>query len=99
MMTAIMAIRKGKYVLIILCILCLVLAGAMWASPAQDPSVARQAFGTGAHLEQGIYSVRNTVGQPLAGSYGEGETSLCVGFWCSTDRAHVVNLPLVVRDY
>lgn len=87
-----------KYGLIILCILCLVLVSAIWASATQGPSIARRAIGSGENLEQGIYSVHNTLGQPVVGRYGQSGTSLCVGYWCNNTGLYSVYVPFVVRN-
>lgn len=87
-----------KYGLIILIALCLALLGAMWADAAQSPSLARQAIGSGEHLEQGKYSLHNTIGQPVVGEYNQNETSLCVGFWCNNTGLYSLYVPFVAGD-
>lgn len=87
-----------KVGLIILSVLCLVLVGAMLVDAAQGPSLVRQVIGSGEHLEQGNYSLHNTVGQPVVGEYSQNETNLCVGFWCGTVRDYSVYAPVVLRN-
>jgi PKD repeat protein len=74
-----------KYSLIALSVLCLVLVGVVLASPAQTYEIVRYVFGGGgARFKQGIYSLRNTVGRPVARNYKGTGTELCVGFWCKS---------------
>lgn len=90
--------KMKKHGLILLTILCLILAGAMLADAAPDLSIARQVVGSGEHLEQGSYSLHNSLGQPVVGRYSQSETSLCVGFWCDNAGDYAVYLPIVVRN-
>jgi hypothetical protein len=91
-----MTIKKVS--LIMLSILCLVLVGALVVDAAQGPSLVRQVIGSGDHLEQGSYSLDNTLGQPVVGRTGQNETSLCVGFWCNSAEVRSVYVPFVVRS-
>lgn len=92
-----MTIQKAT--LILMGIIGLVLATTIGVSAAPAPSVVSESIGRGAHFEQGIYSLDNTLGQPVVGTYSQGETSLCVGFWCTISRFYSVYLPLVLRDF
>jgi hypothetical protein len=87
-------------VLIVLSILCLLWVGAGWAGAAQGPSVIRRVIGGGGrHLEQGIYTLDNTIGQPVVARDSRRSTDLCAGFWCREIRTYFLFLPLAVRDY
>ncbi len=88
-----------KYALIALSVLCLVLVGATWARAAQGYTLTQWVIGGGgAHLEQGIYTLDNTLGQPVVGRYSQGSTSLCAGFWCRESRFYFLYIPLVLRN-
>jgi hypothetical protein len=89
-----------KYGLLILSILCLVLIGARWVSAAQSPAIIRRVFASGGgHLEQGIYSLNNTIGQPVVARQSRNNKSLCAGFWCREIRFYFAYLPLLLRNY
>jgi len=88
------------YALIALSVLCLSLVGAAWAHTAQGHSVVWQVIGSGGeHLEQGGFSLDNTLGQPIVGDYGNGDVALCVGFSCQLAVEYEVYVPLVLREY
>jgi hypothetical protein len=59
--------------------------------------------GGGGQASGGVYALRSTVGQPVAGSVSSGGYALCAGYWCGGSGAvvsqYVVHLPLVVRDW
>jgi hypothetical protein len=89
----------NKYTLVALSILCLVLVAATWAQAAQGYNLTRHVISSGgARLEQGSYTLDNTLGQPVVGRYSRGSTSLCAGFWCREIRFDFVYLPLVLRN-
>jgi hypothetical protein len=88
-----------EYTLVALSVLCLLLVGATWARAAQGYTITRQVIGSGgAHLEQGSYTLDNTLGQLVVGLYTQGSTSLCAGFWCREIRYDFIYLPLVLRN-
>ena len=79
----------------------IILVGTAWASTTQDGSIEWDVFGGGgAHLEQGSVRLDNTLGQPVVGSYSDGDVALCVGFWCQSTVAlrYRVNLPLLINQ-
>ncbi len=83
----------------ILCAVLIVLGGVAWARTVQSSSIDRSVIGSGgAHLEQGSISLDNTLGQPVAGSYSEGDADLCVGFWCQIAFEYNVYIPLVLKN-
>ena len=89
-----------KHVLIALTALCLLLVGATLTRAAQGPSIIRKVIGGGgAHLEQGNYTLYNTLGQPIVGRYSQSGRSLGVGFWSREIIFHFIYLPLVLRNY
>jgi hypothetical protein len=91
--------RVKEYALVALSVLCLLLVGATWVRAAQGYTVTRRVIGGGgARLEQGIYTLDNTLGQPIVGRYSKGSTSLCAGFWCREIRYDFLYIPLVLRN-
>jgi hypothetical protein len=90
------------YRLITLCILCallILLTGVAWARTAQNSLIDRSVIGSGgAYLEQGVVSLDNTLGQPVVGSYSDGNADLCVGFWCQIAFEYNVYIPLVLKN-
>jgi hypothetical protein len=77
----------------------LVLTGIALADATLAPSVNWQAIGGGGgHLENGMYAVDYTVGQPVVGTSSSGIYEVCAGFLCGTDRDYHVFLPLVLKD-
>ena len=89
-----------KVALIVLSILCLVLIGITRAGAAQGPSIIRRVISSGGgHLEQGIYSLDNTIGQPIVARQSRSSKSLCAGFWCREIRFYFAYLPLLIRSY
>ena len=62
------------------------------------PSVDWQVTGSGGgHLEQGIYTLDNTIGQPVVGTDSNGNYDLCAGFWCRPEE-YEIHLPVVLRN-
>jgi len=58
-----------------------------------------QVIGSGGrHTEVGIYSLDNTIGQAVVGTFTDTDTELCSGFWCSTSVENNIYLPLVTRN-
>jgi hypothetical protein len=89
-----------KIGLVVLGILCLVWIGTRWANAAPSPSITRRVSGSGGgRLEQGIYSLDNTLGQPVVGRDSASTTSLCAGFWCKEIRSFFIYIPLVLRGF
>lgn len=83
----------------ILCALLILLGGAAWARTAQNSSIDRSVIGSGgAHLEQGPVSLDNTLGQPVAGGYSDGNLSLHAGFWSQRASGYNIYLPLVLKN-
>ncbi len=94
------ALRIKEYGPIVLSILCLLLIGATWAKAAQGYTITQQVIGGGgARLEEGVYTLDNTLAQPVVGRYSQGGTNLCVGFWCREIRFDFIYLPLVLRNF
>lgn len=90
---------RGFITLGILCTLLTLLVGVSWAHMAQDSSVDRQVIASGGtQLEQGAYSLDNTLGQPVVGSSSEGDTAVCVGFWCQSAVEYTVYVPVILKD-
>jgi hypothetical protein len=88
-----------KISLIALCILCVLLVAATWAGAAPGSAIIRRVIGSGTHLEQGNYSLHNSLGQPVTGRSSRGSVNLCSGYWCREIRTYFVYVPLVLRDY
>lgn len=56
------------------------------ALAAGTPSVDWKVTGAGGeHLEQGIYALDNTLGQPVVGPISTGNIEICAGFLCGVD--------------
>ena len=56
------------------------------ALAAGTPSVDWKVTGAGGeHLEQGIYTLDNTLGQPVVGPISAGNIEICAGFMCGVD--------------
>jgi hypothetical protein len=73
-------------IVLILLLALLSLAGLALAAATQTPVIDwRVTGGGGGHVEQGIYSLDNTLGQPVVGSISDGSNDLCAGFWCSPE--------------
>jgi hypothetical protein len=88
-----------KIVLIVLSILCLMWIGTRWANAAPGSAIIRRVIGSGTHLEQGNYSLHNSLGQPVTGRISRGSVNLCSGYWCREIRTYFIYVPLVLRDY
>mgnify|MGYP006281709501 CR=1 FL=1 len=88
-----------KIGLVVLGLLCLVWIGATWVRAAPTPTVIRRVIGGGgAHLEEGAYTLDNTIGQPVIGRNRRAGTTLCAGFWCQEIRLQFIYIPLVLRN-
>jgi hypothetical protein len=81
-----------------LALLCALLAGVAWASPAQDAAIDRDVIGSGgARRVQGSVSLETTLGQPVAGVV---DASLCVGFQCPLVAVEYnVYIPVTLREH
>lgn len=79
-------------------LLCVLLAGVAWASPAQNAAIDRDVMGSGAARRvQGSVSLENTLGQPVAGVV---DASLCVGFQCPLAAVEYnVYIPVTLRQH
>jgi ribosomal protein S27AE len=88
---------KRKITVLVAAFLCsLLLAGAVLANGL--PSVDWQVTGGGGgHFEQGIYTLDNTIGQPVVGTDSTGIYDLCAGFWCRPEE-YEIYLPVVLRN-
>ena len=87
-----------KYALLTLSVLCMVVLVSV-ALADGSPSVHwRVIGGGGGHLEQGIYSLDNTLGQPVVGRISNGSYELCAGFWCGAEAEYTIFLPLVFKN-
>ncbi len=54
--------------------------------------------GGGGRVEQGIYTLDYTIGQPVVGTASNTPYELCAGFWCGGAGEYKIYLPLVLRN-
>ncbi len=54
--------------------------------------------GGGGCVEQGVYTLDYTIGQPVVGTASNTPYELCAGFWCGGAGEYKIYLPLVLRN-
>ena len=90
---------RSKTIILFLLALSL-LAGVALAAPPPGHEILRHVIGGGGgRVEQGIYTLDYTIGQPVVGTDSAGTLGLCSGFWCGEAAAtqYRIYLPLVLR--
>ena len=82
---------------ILACVL-LVTGVALAAPPAGHEILRHVIGGGGGHVEQGVYTLDYTIGQPVVGTDSAGDYTLSAGFWGGGEAgAYKIYLPLVLR--
>ena len=87
---------RGRSILIIGILLCLLVAGVVLAAPLAASLERHVTSGGGGHSEAGIYSLDATLGQPSAGLESAASYELCSGYWCG-QNIEFLYLPVIVR--
>lgn len=79
----------------------ILVTGIVLAGTTQTPAIDWWVIGGGGdHLEQGIYTLDNTIGQPVVGVVSNGNYELCAGFWCGTAPGeYEIYLPVLLRNF
>lgn len=72
------------------------------AAPHATYTLVKSSVGSGGSNSAGIYTISNSIGQPIAGEVSAGIYTLGGGFWgggviVTATSQHIVYLPLVLR--
>ena len=93
-----MSKRTVTILLAILACVLLVTGVALAAPPPGHEILRHVTGGGGGRVEQGVYTLDYTIGQPVVGTDSAGALGLCSGYWCGgAAGAHEIYLPLVLR--
>ena len=89
---------RSKTIILFLLALSL-LAGLALAAPPPGHEILRHVIGGGGgRVEQDIYTLDYTIGQPVVGTASNTPYELCAGYWCGGAGEYKIYLPLVLRN-
>ena len=93
--------NKRKTLLLLIALSCILLTGK---ALAMDSTNYRLDWfipltGGGGATSSANYAINFTVGQSVVGASDSASYEGCLGFWCETDGASIIYLPLVLKNF
>jgi hypothetical protein len=89
---------KKRWMILSVLVVSLLLTGV--AVAANGHSIDWWTIGGGGGSDAtGGTTLDGTVGQAVVGTDSNGAHELCAGFWCGTQAAYRIYLPMVLRDF